>query len=1136
MKFITLWSILLLVVLGCDRMKNPQEESSEGSREATTLLAWNEYVLSNALAGSADYGDRQKDGLSPIQIFPWEKFLSGDKLVLVSYSGLSHFRVSTSQVSDRPLACPNNWLVHFVDAKGNAIVSAGATFFSLMGQGQPIPVSTAKIYVGYKDSTYFDNEGLRTVRKADQPGGCRFQFRIMREEVLSTATPSPSALPPTPFPSTPTPTVIPPTPTPNPNAPPTATLKFPSNWSSPNAVKNFDVRVEGTNISSYRYDYFKGTQCRNLAFSGWTAVSTPIRISVKDEGKYALCVEVKNSKGTIASASQFWELDVTAPSAFTLSVASLSKSPVMLTWTNSSGAIQYSTNIYAADGSLLLSTPVRFDLSFQFTPSVEGSFSAQTVAFDAAGNQRTSNRVNFTVDQTPPSTPTLSGVPTGSTDARSMELRLINSDASTYAAVLIQSGDCSSGLFTATTSATAPITLNIGGAGNYILCAASFDAAGNMSAMFRTSFTKVTPVLGDFAIYRVQGTIFKKDFPMHLAWEFSRNAVNYRVDVSTQESCAAPVFSQWTSANRLDIASLPTGGYYLCVTAVDWYGVSKRAPLQYFQVSDRTWTAFGPLPSMKDGVADYYQSHVVHFDSNNVYVLPSAYRNNNGEYIRGVVMVQEKSSGQWRSYPYPDSVLKESGSAISHFDGREIFIFYAGDYARTVGVAFNVLTRTYRKLNMTGAPDLSNFRSSYAGSSTMATPKRDGDNVVLATLFGAVVYSVSGDRWIGLENPGNPVRTCLSYSYPSAQILGNRVATLGLCSKSSGQQWIAGLYDLNLRQWLPLVDNIPGTITSAHTASGSVTVAIRGQLVHFIPYNQGHFVFDLASATLSKLAIPLERNLVINTSSNEDAVFIGPSAETYMLNAAGYAERASGDLLFSKGYLYRAGRGLTTIDLDPRFEVTDVIFNDKYFVIWGAKSRYEPEYLGSPMSVEEERKFKKANRVNETLGRVLNFSTGQWYEIPHTNGPRSLKLARGYGAGYLSPMDELTIFGGREEHPTLGWYAYSSGGRVSVTAPRMPGECAAAENKLRWIAGNTPRTCTADFQCRLFNVSTKADPKVIAIPELMPASQEFRAAMSDLKTYCMFETTPQIEGFVPKRDYPMPYCNVGLCTVDGLQP
>lgn len=104
------------------------------------------------------------------------KIRGGAKLTLTSATGTSIHRVYKGKPT-QVKACPQNWVVTFVDKSRRALPQG--TFW-LSNLPEEIPMNASRAYIGFVDAggAYFDNEPRRRPQYGST-NGCRMSFEIL---------------------------------------------------------------------------------------------------------------------------------------------------------------------------------------------------------------------------------------------------------------------------------------------------------------------------------------------------------------------------------------------------------------------------------------------------------------------------------------------------------------------------------------------------------------------------------------------------------------------------------------------------------------------------------------------------------------------------------------------------------------------------------------------------------------------------------------------------------------------------------------------------------------------------------------------------------------------------------------------
>jgi len=196
----------------------------------------------------------------------------------------------------------------------------------------------------------------------------------------------------------------------------------------------------------------------------YTACASPLSLTGLSDGAHSISIKSTDAAGNTTTRSASWTVDTSAPSTPSLSGApsgTTSSTSATLTFAGD----EDSTITCSIDGGAYTACTSPLSL----TGLTDGSHSVVIKSTDTAGNSMTRS-ASWTVDTSAPSTPSLSGAPSGTTSSTSETLTFAGDEDSTFTCSI------DGGAYTACTS---PLSLTGLSSGGHSVSIKSTDAAGN---------------------------------------------------------------------------------------------------------------------------------------------------------------------------------------------------------------------------------------------------------------------------------------------------------------------------------------------------------------------------------------------------------------------------------------------------------------------------------------------------------------------------------------------------------------------------------------------------------------------------------------------------------------------------------
>jgi hypothetical protein len=256
--------------------------------------------------------------------------------------------------------------------------------------------------------------------------------------------------------------------------------------------------------------------------------TSPLTLGTLPNGNYTFAVQAFDAAGNSSTSTITWEIDTVAPGAPTITagpVGSVPSPDAQFSFTGAESGGIFRCGI-GTQPSVTCTSP------FDITGLVDGTYTFRVRQVDAAGNVGPLVNRTWTVDTTPPPTPTVTGPssPSGQTSA------LIDF-ASTEPGVTFQ---CSldSGAFAACTD---PLSLSGLADGSHTVDVRAYDAAGNGSAI--GSFTWTI----DHTLYTADisgapsGVVNTTSASMTLSASLSGSTFQCSLDGAAFASCNTPI-------------------------------------------------------------------------------------------------------------------------------------------------------------------------------------------------------------------------------------------------------------------------------------------------------------------------------------------------------------------------------------------------------------------------------------------------------------------------------------------------------------------------------------------------------------------------------------------------------------------
>ncbi len=279
-----------------------------------------------------------------------------------------------------------------------------------------------------------------------------------------------------------------------------------------NNTTTLDVTVGGTGVVNYKYKVGVNstTDCSNATgYSASRAIATKITDSISGlaDGSIELCVIGQDSAGnwqTESSAtSAVWTKNTSTPTASLTNAPTGANNTTLLDITvGGTGVTNYkykvgvdSTTDCTSAAGYSASRAIATKISDSISGLADGAIELCVIGADGVGNwqpEASATIATWTKDTAAP-TATLTGQPTGSSNATTLNVTVGGAGVTEYRYDLVNGVSCASASYGALTPVSTPITEAIGDDGDKILCVLGRDAALNAQPSPTTaSWTKDT--------------------------------------------------------------------------------------------------------------------------------------------------------------------------------------------------------------------------------------------------------------------------------------------------------------------------------------------------------------------------------------------------------------------------------------------------------------------------------------------------------------------------------------------------------------------------------------------------------------------------------------------------------------------
>lgn len=371
---------------------------------------------------------------------------------------------------------------------------------------------------------------------------------------------------------------------------PTATLSgTPAN---PSSTTPLNVTVAGTDVVEYQYSIVNGIDCSTASYGSWIAVATPITDALTGDGNKILCVigrdTVQNAQSTATSYS--WVHDTTPPTAsLTGTPNSFSSATNLAVTVEGTDVAEYQFDLLsgAADCSGATYgawTPV----ATQITAAIgaDGTKRLCVRGRDTALNAQTSPTSYAWTKDTIAPTATISGAPTGTSNATALNVTVSGTDVNEYQYSLVDGTDCSSASYGVWIAVATPITAPIGADGNKTLCVLGRDSTLNSqstatSASWSKDTVPPTATLSGTPANPSNGSVLTGTVG-------GTEVTDYQYALLAGASCTGASYGSWipvaTALPSDSLTALGEGSITVCVKGRDTAGNVQSSP------TSATWT------------------------------------------------------------------------------------------------------------------------------------------------------------------------------------------------------------------------------------------------------------------------------------------------------------------------------------------------------------------------------------------------------------------------------------------------------------------------------------------------------------------------------------------------------------------
>ena len=311
-------------------------------------------------------------------------------------------------------------------------------------------------------------------------------------------------------------------------------------------------------------------------FNGATAEGNTFDVATTTDGNYSVSVIAVDNAGNESEATTVnWELDATAPApkpsvaglmgaltnqkTFTLTASdSTDKNGVTYRWT---------FNGATAEGN-----------TFDVATTTDGNYSVSVVAVDNAGNESAPTSVNWELDATKPTKPSVSGLPGALTDQKTFTLTASGSTD--------KNGVTYRWTFNGQTSEGNTFDVATTTDGNYSVGVVAVDNAGNESEATTVNWELDATKPTKPTISGLPGALTdQKTFTLTASGSTDAHGVTYRWAFNGQTA----------EGNTFDVATTTDGNYSVSVIAVDNAGNESEATTVNWELDA---TAPAPKPSV----------------------------------------------------------------------------------------------------------------------------------------------------------------------------------------------------------------------------------------------------------------------------------------------------------------------------------------------------------------------------------------------------------------------------------------------------------------------------------------------------------------------------------------------------------
>jgi hypothetical protein len=248
-----------------------------------------------------------------------------------------------------------------------------------------------------------------------------------------------------------------------------------------NQTASLDVTVGGSGVAEYKYALVNASSCGTAVYSGWTPIATHITGPTNADGDKALCILGRDASSREQTSPTFatWVKDTVAPTiAFSSPAANAYVTSTSLTINGACDENNATITIGGAVSDTATCTGTTWTATISVGSLAEGSFTLTADVTDAAANAATSASRTFIKDTTAP-TASLSGAPSGTSGASSLDVIVGGTGVTEYQYALVDGASCAAAPYGGWIAVATHIATSAGSDGAKILCVRGRDAAQN---------------------------------------------------------------------------------------------------------------------------------------------------------------------------------------------------------------------------------------------------------------------------------------------------------------------------------------------------------------------------------------------------------------------------------------------------------------------------------------------------------------------------------------------------------------------------------------------------------------------------------------------------------------------------------